>query len=203
MTNGHYICPMKRKIFREDILKAGLEIMFDNGYNATGIKEITDRVQIPKGSFYNHFENKEAFGLEVLQTYCDNGVRLHKKRLEHSDAPYLQRLEDMYTGMIANYSENLQFKKGCVMSNFSTELADVNEKFREVLDRQFNEIEAIIANTLKKAQGGGTLDANLNSEATAAFILNSWHGALVRMKATASDKPLLDFKRMIFTQILN
>lgn len=81
MTNGHCICSMKRKIFRKDILKAGRDIMFLNGYNATGIKEITDSIEIPKGSFYNHFTSKEAFGLEVLQNYTDNGINWHKKSL--------------------------------------------------------------------------------------------------------------------------
>lgn len=202
MTTGHYICAMKRKIFREDILNAGQEIMFDNGYNATGIKEITDKVNIPKGSFYNHFENKEAFGLEVLQRYCDNGVRMHKRRLENKELPALERLENMYDNIIKNYANNLQFKKGCIMSNFSTELGDTNEKFRAVLDAQFNEIETIIYTTLKEAQEEGSLSESTDCEATASFILNSWHGALVRMKATANKKPLLDFKEMIFGNVL-
>ncbi len=34
------ILRMKRIITREDILKSGLQLMFVNGYNATGIREI-------------------------------------------------------------------------------------------------------------------------------------------------------------------
>lgn len=88
------------------------------------------------------------------------------------------------------------------MSNFSTELGDTNEKFRAVLDAQFNEIETIIYTTLKEAQEEGSLSESTDCEATASFILNSWHGALVRMKATANKKPLLDFKEMIFGNVL-
>ena len=70
---------MRRKIYKEDILEAGRELIFSKGYNDTGIKDITDMVSIPKGSFYNHFSSKEDFGLAVLQAYMDNGLEVHKK----------------------------------------------------------------------------------------------------------------------------
>lgn len=203
MTNGHYICRMKRKIFRENILETGLELMFNYGYHATGIKQITDEVGIPKGSFYNHFENKEAFGIEALQFYCNRGILMHQKALEPSEVPPLVRLKMMYERIIENYATNLHFTKGCLMSNFSTELSDVNENFRSVLDNEFNQIQNIIAKTLKEAQDNNQLNFSIDVSTTAAFILNSWHGALIRMKTTASKKPLEDFKTLIFDKILN
>lgn len=202
MTNGHYVCSMKRKIFREDILKAGQEIMFDYGYNATGIKQITDAIDIPKGSFYNHFESKEDFGLEVLNNYCTNGVQLHRNALIHAEGSPLTRLRNMYKRVISNYETNLAFKKGCIMGNFSAEMADTNEKFRLVLDAQFNEIQQIIATTLREAKEEGEINSNLNTNATAGFILNSWHGAIIRMKSTANSKPFEDFYQLIFNHIL-
>ena len=78
MTNGHYVCNLNRKIHKKDILNAGPQLMFTNGYYATGIKEITESIEIPKGSFYNHFSNKEEFGLEVVKMYCDNGLEMYK-----------------------------------------------------------------------------------------------------------------------------
>mgnify|MGYP000132608583 CR=1 FL=1 len=60
---------MRKRILKEDIINAGMELMLLRGYGGTGIKEITDKLGIPKGSFYNHFKNKEIFGLEVLDHY--------------------------------------------------------------------------------------------------------------------------------------
>ncbi|MDB5151457.1 MAG: hypothetical protein JWR54_208, partial [Mucilaginibacter sp.] len=34
--HNYYICIVKRKIHREDILKAGIELMHLHGYTATG-----------------------------------------------------------------------------------------------------------------------------------------------------------------------
>lgn len=193
---------MKRKIFREDIIQAGLDIMFMNGYNATGIKEITDKVDIPKGSFYNHFENKESFGLEVLKTYSQRGIKFHKRILENTDQSPLKRLKSFYAMVTKNYKEVSMCKKGCIMGNFSAELADINENFREILDNEFNAMEQIIIQTLKAAQDQNEISKSLDVESIGAFMLNSWHGAIIRMKSTATVKPLEDFMNLIFNSVL-
>jgi TetR/AcrR family transcriptional repressor of nem operon len=36
----------------------------------------------------------------------------------------------------------------------------------------------------------------------ARFVLNSWEGALLRMRAEKSDEPLLDFKTVVFDLLL-
>ena len=132
---------MRRKIYREDIINAGRELMFTRGFNDTGIKDITDMINIPKGSFYNHFSSKEEFGLEVLKAYMANGLEIHKMRLLDAQKSPKQRLLDFYDGMIKEYRTVLDFKLGCMMSNFSTEMADINENFRQLLDRGFREQE--------------------------------------------------------------
>ncbi|MDT7832352.1 TetR family transcriptional regulator C-terminal domain-containing protein [Flavobacteriaceae bacterium S356] len=193
---------MKRKIHREDIVKTGLDLMFLNGYHHTGVKEITDSIDIPKGSFYNHFSSKEEFGLAVLQHYCDNGVQFHEKGLLQSKESPLTRMKAFYKGMIKGYVKDLDFKLGCVMGNFSQELGDTNERFRQVLDDEFNKCEHIIVQCLNEAKQSKEIDNNIDTKSMGAFILNSWHGALVRMKSTANGKPLDDFYNLIFTQIL-
>ncbi|OIQ35901.1 MAG: hypothetical protein BM563_11760 [Bacteroidetes bacterium MedPE-SWsnd-G1] len=192
---------MKRKIFREDILNAGKKLMFLNGYEATGIKSITDEVGIPKGSFYNHFENKEVFGLEMLGEYCNGGIQMHRRNLLESSKNPMQRLEDHYDGMIASLIQQSEYKLGCIMGNFSMEMADVNESFRKILDDKFEEIQEIIFECLKEGQEKKVVNMGLDPLMMSGFMLNSWHGALIRMKATATAKPLNDFREMIFTQL--
>jgi len=202
MTNGHYICVVKRKINREDILNAGLQLMFVNGYNATGIKEITESIKIPKGSFYNHFTNKEEFGLEVVKMYCDNGIKMYENTFLDKQFAPLERIENFFTRLISVYTDELNFKLGCIMGNFSTELSDTNEKFRILLDEEFDKCECIISLCLQEAQENGHLNKKDDHRQMAAFILNSWHGAMLRMKTTGNSKPLEDCKEMIMTKIL-
>ena len=46
-------------------------MLMGQGYHGTGLQEILDAVNIPKGSFYNYFGSKEDFGAEVIQHYID------------------------------------------------------------------------------------------------------------------------------------
>ena len=190
---------VKRKIYREDILNAGLQLVFVNGYNATGIKEITESIEIPKGSFYNHFNNKEEFGLEVVKMYCDGGVEMYEKSFLDQEFSPTIRVENFFKRLIEVYSNELEFKLGCIMGNFSAELSDVNEKFRELLDDEFNRCEAVIKECLDEAVEQKEVNAAMDTSQTAAFILNSWHGAMLRMKSTGNSKPLMDCRDMIMS----
>ena len=201
MTTGHYNCMVKRKINRQDIINAGKELMFLNGYNATGIKEITASIEIPKGSFYNHFDSKEQFALEMLEQYCETGIARHDSILRsNSEAPF-ERLYNFYDAMVNRYCEKGQFDKGCLMSNFSAEMADVNENFRELLDREFNGCQSAVAYCLNEGIKSGDFRPDLNPETTASFIVSSWHGALVRMKSSGNESPLYAFRDSIFNLI--
>lgn len=194
MTTGHYIYQVRKKIYKEDILKAGTELMFLNGYNATGIKEITNKVNIPKGSFYNHFSSKEAFGLEVVKLYTERGIGLHKKALLESNiSSPIERLVFMYKRITNNYRDTMNSKLGCIMGNFSAELGDTNENFRTLLDSQFDEIQKIISQCLEEAKNKNEISKENDINLLSDFILNSWHGALIRMKSTANTKPLENF----------
>ena len=57
---------MSREEKKQDILDKSADIMYLKGYNATGVQEIADAAGIPKGSFYNYFDNKEQFAIELM-----------------------------------------------------------------------------------------------------------------------------------------
>ena len=55
--------------FKDRIKQSGLYLIYQQGYHATGIKQITDKAGIPKGSFYNYFSSKEEFLIFLLDEY--------------------------------------------------------------------------------------------------------------------------------------
>src|SRR5579859_3093885 len=67
---------MARHSLREEIVEAALEQFHAYGFNAAGVKDITDSAGVPKGSFYNHFDSKEALAVVALQRYAE------RRRLE-------------------------------------------------------------------------------------------------------------------------
>src|SRR5215813_12606429 len=62
---------MGRRSLRDQILRAGLPVLFRFGYHAASVRDICTAAGAPQGSFTNHFRSKEAFALEVLDRYFD------------------------------------------------------------------------------------------------------------------------------------
>ncbi len=46
---------------RERLLEAGVRIFSKSGFNGCSVQDITECAGVPKGSFYNHFDSKEAW----------------------------------------------------------------------------------------------------------------------------------------------
>jgi len=105
----------------------------------TGISEITERIDIPKGSFYNHFKSKEEFGIAVLDSYLIRNVELLKTSLLNEDRSPLGNLQKFFSDYNELQEKDLHCTKGCLMGNLTMELADVNELFQEKAKNGFNQ----------------------------------------------------------------
>src|SRR5439155_22716178 len=62
---------MGRRSLRNQILRAGLPVLFRSGYHAASVREICAAAGAPQGSLTNHFRSTEAFAKEVRDRYFD------------------------------------------------------------------------------------------------------------------------------------
>jgi TetR/AcrR family transcriptional repressor of nem operon len=193
---------VKRKIYREDILKAGIELMHLHGYAATGIKDITDKVKIPKGSFYNHFKSKEEFGLEVIDFYMLGAVANLTKILHDKKIKPLKRIKLALEADVS-YQKNMnEYKLGCMLGNFCQELGDVDDAFNKAISNGFTEMKSGYQNCIQEAIDNKDIYSDYDSGELADYILNGWQGALLRMKAERNAKSLELFIKILFDKIL-
>src|SRR5882762_1435999 len=58
---------------REELIEVGLKQIHSAGYTATGINQILELADVPKGSFYHHFASKDAFVKEMIAIYGRRG----------------------------------------------------------------------------------------------------------------------------------
>src|SRR5260370_8135546 len=101
---------MSKTSLREDILNAGLKVMFRSGYQTATVRDICAAAGAPKGSFTNHFRSKEAFAREVLDRYFAGTKEFVKQALgDKSLTPRhrLKRYLDIITGYTADRKSNL------------------------------------------------------------------------------------------------
>src|ERR1700748_773854 len=92
-TTGH-LTPMPRPAnldTRTKLLEKGGDLLSRMGFNATGVQEITAAAGVPKGSFYNYFDSKEAFAVAVLTEYWEAVVAEYGAILNQPRTPPLSR----------------------------------------------------------------------------------------------------------------
>ena len=187
---------MPRPSVKEEIVEAALKVLHQRGFNATGVQDITDAAGVPKGSFYNHFESKEALGLEVLQRYWERALGNLESLKDQQVAP-LARLKAYFRGL-NELGRKLKYRPGCMIGNFSIEMSDQSPVMRERLASILARWSRAIETCLKEAQADGSLRRDVDVSSMSAFMLNSWEGAVLRAKVDRSDAPFVAFEKIVF-----
>jgi TetR/AcrR family transcriptional repressor of nem operon len=186
---------------REHLIDVGLQLIHSTGYTASGVKQILDLANVPKGSFYHYFPSKEAFTQEVLSRYGTIETDRLEGFLSNRKLPPLKRLRKYFEALAAFY-EQKNLTSGCLLGNLSLEIADHSPALQPVLSTAFDRWQQAIATTLREAVDRGDLPKSTKSDDLAAFLLSGWEGALVRMRADKSNKPLDNFIHFAFNVLL-
>jgi len=178
-----------------------MKMLHEGGYTATGIKDIVDAAQVPKGSFYNYFENKEAFGKEAIDLYFDSALPKLRELLCDENTPPLDRLRNYFEARVRGFRA-AGYARGCLLGNFSLEVADHSPLIRDQLAVHFQAWSGLFESCVEQAQQDGAIRNRMPAALLAQFLLNSWEGALLRMRAEKSDAPLNQFIEVVFGSLL-
>src|SRR5690348_18515109 len=54
---------------RRRLIESGLKLISKQGFAGSGVADITASAGIPKGSFYQYFESKQSYAIELLDDY--------------------------------------------------------------------------------------------------------------------------------------
>jgi TetR/AcrR family transcriptional regulator, transcriptional repressor for nem operon len=139
---------------REHILTCGGRIIHHKGFTATGLQEILQAAEVPKGSFYFYFKSKEEFGLALVDFYQDWFAEQVRPILKDESRSPLVRLAEFFL-WFRRYFAQEGFIKGCPIGNLIQELGDVNPAFREKLNTSLDGLTRFIARLLEEAREQG------------------------------------------------
>jgi TetR/AcrR family transcriptional regulator, transcriptional repressor for nem operon len=195
-----YLISMPKPNVREKILAAGLATLHAHGFNGTGVQDITDAAGVPKGSFYNHFESKEALGVAVVQRYAELNSQRMQVLADQTVAP-LTRLRAYFEGLAAAIVE-LNCERSCLVGNFGAELSNQSPQIRAATAAVLNSWIETIAGVIREAQENGSLPATFAPSLLAGFIISAWQGALVRARIEQNRGALDAFLSITFAKIL-
>lgn len=182
---------------KQHLLDAGIELMHSKSFAAVGINEILEASGVPKGSFYHYFRSKEDFGVQVAEHYHGKQLAQARTVLRDESLEPLERLRAWFAGNRAALRA-CEFRNGCLMSNFSNELADSHPCFQDVLQRHWAEFGAEMRACIEQIGTERLGLSHLSPAEAGDWLLNAWSGSLARMKTQGNDDALMLFEKSVF-----
>lgn len=170
-----YFCDMPRvKLFDEtQALGQALDLFWEKGYEATSLGDLTKKMGIGKGSFYDTFGSKRKLFDKCLSTYQASSFEVLEGIFSRKGDPLdtIKALFDLHTNMMLKDTGS----RGCFIANSTTELAD-DEKVQAFLEEHNQVMRAKFVKLL-----AGSLWAD-QSEVYADLILTHFTGISVMSK---------------------
>ena len=189
---------MARPSLREKLASSAVDTLHTHGFKGCSIQDITEAAGVPKGSFFNHFENKEDLAIDALRRYLEN---VRKDMLFDESVPPLQRLKNHFE-YLAERLISLGYGRGCMLGTFAAETTAEHPKMREELRSIFENWCDGVTMVLREAQAQGEVDPRHEPAQLARFLVNAWQGATIRLKITQSSEPIDDFLNVAFKALL-
>jgi len=179
----------KGEVTKQHLINVGSTLFHQQGFKNTGLTQILKESSITKGSFYFHFEDKHAFGLAIIDYHVELFKGASKEHLNNNALSPLEKIEAFHH-YYSSIFENNNFKGGCLIGNFSQEMSTLNTEYANKIALAFESMANTISKVISEGILMGEFQSNDDIESLSNFFINSWEGALVRMKSVNNAEPL-------------
>ncbi|MGE0426028.1 MAG: TetR family transcriptional regulator C-terminal domain-containing protein [Reyranellaceae bacterium] len=179
---------------KQRLIEAGLGLLLKHGYNNLGIQALLDATSTPKGSFYHHFQDKEDFALQVIDTYMAAVHEGLDACLDDKQLPPLARVRKFFEMTEQAYRQEGYL--GCLLGGLGQELSGVSDVFRHRIEQCIATIAGRMAGCLEEARQNGEIQRDCDVQQMADLLVNCWEGAALRSRLRrdpASLMAMLDF----------
>jgi TetR/AcrR family transcriptional repressor of nem operon len=192
---------MRETNTRDLLIQEGLRSFLAYGYDGVGIGPVLSAVNVPKGSFYHFFRSKEDFAIAVLEAYVARYASFRESLKTGNARPPLSRLRSHFDALekelVADFPAG-----GCLYGVLSQTITTLGPVLRKRLQESFQIWQESILHVLLQAQEVGDLDPAINAEEAAAFLIDAYEGALIRMKSEGVACTFRRFKRFALEPLL-
>jgi TetR/AcrR family transcriptional repressor of nem operon len=186
---------------RQLLVDIGTAIFTQKGFSSTGLDEIVQAAEVPKGSFYYYFGSKEAFAQEVIRNYASYFAKKLDRTLRDESLSPLQRLK-AFTADATRGVSRFEFKRGCLVGNLGQEMASLEDEFRVQLLGVLNDWRGRFKECIDEAKAIGEIATPVDSAALAHFFWSAWEGAVLCAKLEESTHALENVSELFFDHML-
>jgi TetR/AcrR family transcriptional repressor of nem operon len=179
---------------REGLIHAAVHLFHERGYNATSVQDIVSEAGVPKGTFYNYFDSKEALAIAASDVTYPRFMSLLV--LEASTSPSVRLRQ--YFQAVSKELQQFEYRRGCLVGNFASEITNATPALKQRVTEHLDDATSRMSVVIEQGQKAGDIKADIPSMDLARFLLNSLYGAILRSKTETTDRPMRLFLRFAF-----
>lgn len=188
--------PRPKEFDRDEVLQRAMITFRDNGYEATSMQELVDRMAINRFSLYETFTNKHELFVEALQTY-----------LETVATPFFSPLEDSKEGLsiietvlmeLVSRIKSGESPNGCLLCNTIAELGSYeDQRIQMILETYLKIQEGYFHAALLRAKELGEISAEVDARGQAKLLVGYTTGLLGMAKILSENEMCKSVKATI------
>ncbi|MEV4620429.1 TetR/AcrR family transcriptional regulator [Asanoa sp. NPDC049573] len=172
----------------EAALDRALEVFWRQGYEGTGISDLTKAMGINNApSLYNAFGNKEQLFSKVLDRYADGPARYIR---EAFDQPTARAAVEALLHGAADATTDPDHPRGCITVQGALAYSPGATSAREELTARRAAGEAALRARLERARDTGDLPAGADPEGLARYFTTIYQGIAVQAAGGATREQL-------------
>jgi TetR/AcrR family transcriptional regulator, transcriptional repressor for nem operon len=180
----------KVKLFNpNEALCKAKNIFWAKGFNATSMQDLIDGMNISRQSLYDTFGNKQDLFDQCLSNYQKEAIQMNCEILD-SDKKTKEIIHDFFDYLILTIINDTQ-NKNCFIINTMIETIPENSEARHIVNKNFEELQLAIYNTLKKGKDNNDFSSPFTIDELTNHIITSMYGIKVIGKLK-KDKKTLD-----------
>lgn len=204
--------PVSPNPTREKLLAAAESLVYEQGFAATSIDKVIERVGMTKGTFFYHFKSKNDLALALIQRYAASDLRLlhdNMARAEKlSDDPLQQVL--IFTGLLLEVAETLDNnpQPGCLFATFCFESGLFDDATHTVIQQAMLSWRRVLADKLRAAAERHPPRTDLDVDSLADMATVIFEGSFVVARCLKGPKHFhdqlrhyRDYLRLLFDDI--
>ena len=172
-----------RAFDEDEALDSAIDCFWQQGLEATSVRDLASQMGINAPSLYNTFGGKRALFALALERYATRSMRERIQRLEANYAP--KDALNAFCREIVDRSVADRNRRGCLIVNAALEVAPHDRELRVIISGYLGEIEGFFGRCISRAQMTGDVPRHLDPRDTARLLL----GIVLGIRVAARAKP--------------